>query len=1170
MRRGSVTLAVKSVLGSGGEAEVLAVSNPWDGQLYALKKFRSPQVFPPPGALGRIDALRHPALLQPVGRRRSDGELTEELAPLIHTLDAREVVSAGGLEVLLSLLIQALAGINALHTAGYLHRDIKPENLLVESTGQVGPWASHRVLVSDFGLATELNVKQATDGITGTLGYLAPELLASRPHSIGSDLFSLGCWLYWVISGEHLLLCRDPAETLSATTRFAGLSQPIGIEPIRRSKVIQGVLRRLLTCDPESRYSRASTAIELLIVEAERIGGDNQAILPLLWNRQVMLQEELDPLLAVKSDHGRTTLPPYIVLRLSRGAVCQSGVAVLECIHGCWAPERLILGPDSDVAEFVRRINSFPPRTVIIDMSQSGGRLEEAVLRLIVEAIRLQEGAVERTYLLESFEGGDTRGCDLDHLLGAGQYVVIESDLPSYPSLGSWASALFSGMTLDSKILHELTEGGVGSPAIIAQILERACTEGALVLDSGRIQWKPDLLPTVRNQLRDDPARRGTGVAQHSEGILDLFETLPDGLAHRLVRDMMQRLPGWGNSVRELLGRGLLIVSQSGDEIAATTSPKGLVSRESATDAAARDRAAEVLRLSVAMPGAMGFLTHLALELRTGRSSSRDVLRVLLHVQELQRATRSYASLRLLEAIRRSGGVVSELGIRARFFRLVARALAQLREHELASAYWRKAQAECQAAGKSLQAARIAFEREYLSVSLTSGFTRDATALLAELDDGRARKLELYYLAEELVVQGFKSGFRSVRSDFDALLDKCTADGRTQAVACLGLGRAALEDNDTVRARELGSRALTLARAAGDRGVIARALNFLSVFELTLGRTHEARQYGEEQRQFLDNARWSQRIAVRTFDAATAYEQGRIHDVVEIELENFSESVLVGQLRAESAVRRNLAIAYLALNRLWQSQFFIDSLIALRERNPTLRTSYQPTGDIENIQAELLIEYGLFHEARELCERGRSEQQNKSGLIPVVTLRNEAIALGYLEKFAASNSAFQEALDRFREAGAIDECWETEIARANVWPRSELSEDDLVRVQDLAMEAQARGLHRIQYLGELALIRQDFRLDTATRRGRAAGLRNRTAVLGLGRIRLEALYLELVLSLEVGETEHALHLQQEAMEELRGVSEGLRAFPVYREAYFRDPRRQRFLEVGRRLAGGAA
>lgn len=152
---------------------------------------------------------------------------------------------------------QLAGGLEAVHAKGILHRDIKPANVMV--TGQ-----GHAKL-ADFGIARQVHAEPTLTGtgaVTGTPGYVAPEVVRGGKFTPAADVFSLGATIFHLVEGT------SPFGEGNAHSLLWRTAQGDRIEP-KRAGALAPLLDRLLATDPKRRVKIAEARVEL-----GRIGGE--------------------------------------------------------------------------------------------------------------------------------------------------------------------------------------------------------------------------------------------------------------------------------------------------------------------------------------------------------------------------------------------------------------------------------------------------------------------------------------------------------------------------------------------------------------------------------------------------------------------------------------------------------------------------------------------------------------------------------------------------------------------------------------------------------------------------------------------------------------------------------------------------------------------------------
>ncbi len=220
---------IKAKLGAGGMGEVYRASDPRLDRDVAIKVLPE-HLAGDPQALARFEreakvlaALSHPNILAvfDVGLEQGVHYLVTELLEgqtLRVRLDGGPLSWREGVEIAAAVA----DGLAAAVAKGITHRDLKPENIFLTSDG--------RVKILDFGLAryrpkplTPEETVAATETqagtVMGTVGYMSPEQVRGEPAEAPSDIFSCGCVLHEMVTGERAFARSSPMETLAAILR---------------------------------------------------------------------------------------------------------------------------------------------------------------------------------------------------------------------------------------------------------------------------------------------------------------------------------------------------------------------------------------------------------------------------------------------------------------------------------------------------------------------------------------------------------------------------------------------------------------------------------------------------------------------------------------------------------------------------------------------------------------------------------------------------------------------------------------------------------------------------------------------------------------------------------------------------------------------------------------
>lgn len=254
------------LIGTGSYGSVYLAFNSFTGDILAVKQVRIGE--DTNGSNSLVEGLRreieflrdldHENIVQYRGFKREGGLINIFLEYVSGGSLASYVKQRGGLpeNEVVEYMRQCLHGLNYLHDRGIIHRDIKGANILLNN--------NLKVKISDFGLSKQEQPNAHRFSMQGTAYWMAPEVARASRSTTKADIWSLGCLLIEIYSGEH------PFSNLTAFQAIFKIGNGTKPEiPSNCSENMKHFLELCFEVDPDKRASAHELLLHPFVVRTE-------------------------------------------------------------------------------------------------------------------------------------------------------------------------------------------------------------------------------------------------------------------------------------------------------------------------------------------------------------------------------------------------------------------------------------------------------------------------------------------------------------------------------------------------------------------------------------------------------------------------------------------------------------------------------------------------------------------------------------------------------------------------------------------------------------------------------------------------------------------------------------------------------------------------------------
>ncbi len=246
---------IVQLLGTGGYGEVYRVHDRRRDREMALKihrvgalGFRARSILE--GEFELLSSLRHPNLVGVEDFGVTEGHYAWLSQPLVRGQPLSRCKTPIDSPRGLGWIAQLLRALDYLHGRGFVHGDVKPLNVLVDEP-------TDTLVLLDFGVSRALGAMSPE--FEGSPDYMAPEVIHGMAADGRSDLYSLGCSIHTLLSGEPPFYRSTARETF-----MAHLLAPIPSLSAAVAPAFERWVQRLLAKEPDHRFGSAWGALRAL------------------------------------------------------------------------------------------------------------------------------------------------------------------------------------------------------------------------------------------------------------------------------------------------------------------------------------------------------------------------------------------------------------------------------------------------------------------------------------------------------------------------------------------------------------------------------------------------------------------------------------------------------------------------------------------------------------------------------------------------------------------------------------------------------------------------------------------------------------------------------------------------------------------------------------------